>query len=83
MISPVIDGVIIGAVIAWTIPQIMKRLFGTRYRTVKECEGCEKRSEDEAAQENLRRELSAVKKLLLIIAENQGIKPTQLEGLMK
>lgn len=62
MTAEIVYGMIAGGIVAWSIPQIMKRLFGTRYRTERDCKDCD-----------TRKALSEIKMLVVELAIRAGV----------
>ena len=79
----VAGGTIVGyKLVEYLWDKFIKRAVDTDYVTTEDCSRCEKHAEDEASVEDMRRELRNVKSILLIIADKQGIKPTELSAIM-
>lgn len=71
MTREIILSLIIGSSITWAVPQIWRRLFGTRYRTEKDCKNCA-----------TKRDIALLRKLVVQLAVTAGVSPTAIADLI-
>jgi hypothetical protein len=67
----VIISLIVGASIAWGIPRLWTHLFGTRYRTEKDCRNCA-----------TKRDIALLRKLVVQLAVTAGVSPSSIADLI-